>query len=234
MVTTTNNFGFSSNYGNTGNAGANPTGVPMSENKDMFTKLLVAQIRNQDPLAPSDPATFVNQLSQLSQTEALENLTQTTAASAAMLQSLQVLAMGGQVGTEVAVETSRVELGDKPITGSVRLEGASTLTHVILTDVAGKQTRVELPPHGIGGQQFTIDPAKLGLPPGKYSLAAESSDGTKPAVEINGRLDSVRLSSNGSILLQVAGVGEVEPGWITGFKGKGNEKSASADLAFTN
>ena len=227
MVTTTNNFGFSSNYSNTSNS---PAGVPMSENKDMFTKLLVAQIRNQDPLAPSDPATFVNQLSQLSQTEALENMTQTTAASAAMLQSLQVLAMGGQVGSQVSVETSRVELGDGPITGSVRLEGASTLTHVILTDVAGKQTKIELPPHGIGGQEFTIDPAKLGLPAGKYSIAAESSDGTKPAIEINGRLNSVRLDSTGGILMQVAGVGEVEPGWITGFNGKNN----SADLAFTN
>ncbi|WP_208279860.1 flagellar hook capping FlgD N-terminal domain-containing protein [Massilia oculi] len=227
MVTTTNNFGFSSNYSNTSNS---PAGVPMSENKDMFTKLLVAQIRNQDPLAPSDPATFVNQLSQLSQTEALENMTQTTAASAAMLQSLQVLAMGGQVGSQVSVETSRVELGDGSITGSVRLEGASTLTHVILTDVAGKQTRIELPPHGIGGQEFTIDPAKLGLPAGKYSIAAESSDGTKPAIEINGRLNSVRLDSTGGILMQVAGVGEVEPGWITGFNGK----NTSADLAFTN
>lgn len=227
MVTTNNNFGFSSNYSSTSER---PAGVPMSENKDMFTKLLVAQIRNQDPLAPSDPATFVNQLSQLSQTEALENMTQTTAASAAMLQSLQVLAMGGQVGSQVSVETGRVELGDTPITGSVRLEGASTLTHVILTDVAGKQTRVELPPHGAGGQAFTLDPAKLGLPAGKYSIAAEASDGTKPAIEIDGRLTSVRLDSTGGILMQVAGVGEVEPGWITGFNGK----NTSADLAFTN
>jgi len=37
--------------------------------KDMFTKLLVAQIRNQDPLSPTDPSQFVNQLTQLSQTE---------------------------------------------------------------------------------------------------------------------------------------------------------------------
>lgn len=227
MVTTTNNFGFSSNYSSTSTS---PAGVPMSENKDMFTKLLVAQIRNQDPLAPSDPATFVNQLSQLSQTEALENMTQTTAASATMLQSLQVLAMGGQVGSQVSVETSRVELGDAAITGSVRLEGASTLTHVILTDVAGKQTRIELPPHGAGGQAFTLDPAQLGLPAGKYSIAAESSDGTKPPIEIDGRLNSVRLDSTGGILMQVAGVGEVEPGWITGFNGK----NTSADLALTN
>jgi len=227
MVTTTNNFGFSSNYGTNSDR---PAGVPMSENKDMFTKLLVAQIRNQDPLSPSDPATFVNQLSQLSQTEALENMTQTTAASAAMLQSLQVLTMGGQVGSQVSVETKSVQLDDTPITGSVQLEGASTLTHVVLKDIAGKETTIELPPHGIGGQEFTIDPVKLGLPPGKYSIAAKASDDTAPAVEIKGRLNNVRLDSSGGILMQVAGVGEVEPGWITGFHGK----DKSADLAFTN
>lgn len=227
MVASTNGFGFNSNYSNTSDR---PAGVPMSENKDMFTKLLVAQIQNQDPLAPSDPATFVNQLAQLSQTEAIENMSQATAASAAMLQSLQVLTMGGQVGSQVSVETERVELGDAPISGSVRLEGASTLTHVVLTDVAGKQTRIELPPHGIGGQEFTIDPAKLGLPPGKYKIAAEASDKTAPAVEITGRLNNVRLDSSGGILMHVAGVGEVEPGWITAFHGK----NTSADLAFSN
>jgi len=40
----------------------------------------------------------------------------------------------------------------------------------------------------------------------------------------------VRLDASGGILMQVAGVGEVEPGWITGFHGK----NTSADLAFTN
>lgn len=229
MVTTTNSFGFSSNYGST-NSGA--VTAPVSENKDMFTKLLVAQIRNQDPLAPSDPATFVNQLSMLSQTEALENMTQASAASATMLQSLQVLAMGGQVGSEVSVETSKVQLDGKKLTGSVQLGGASTLTAITLTDVAGKQTRIELPPHAAGSQAFTLDPEALGLPAGKYSIAAESSDGTKPAVEINGRLDSVRLSSSGGILMQVAGVGEVEPGWITGFNGKNTNVDPA--LATTN
>jgi flagellar hook assembly protein FlgD len=28
--------------------------------RDMFTKLLVAQIQNQDPLSPTDPSQFVN------------------------------------------------------------------------------------------------------------------------------------------------------------------------------
>ncbi|MEW7850130.1 flagellar hook capping FlgD N-terminal domain-containing protein [Massilia aurea] len=236
MATTTSTaFGFNGSTTGAATSAVAPAASTVSANKDMFTKLLVAQIRNQDPLAPSDPATFVNQLSQLSQTEAMENMTQTTAASATMLQSLQVLAMGGQVGNQVSVETSRVQLDDTPLQGSVQLGGASTLTHLVLTNVTGTQTRIELPPHAAGAQGFTIDPVKLGLPAGKYSIAAEASDGTMPAVEIDGRLTSVRLSATGGILMQVAGVGDVEPGWITGFNGKPNGNTSGADaLATTN
>lgn len=202
-------------------------GVAMSENKDMFTKLLVAQIRNQDPLAPSDPSQFVNQLSQLSQTEALQQLAQTTSASASVLQSLQVLAMGAQVGSEVSVETGRVRLDEDKIKGTVQLGGASSVTNLVLTGIDGREHRVSLPAHGAGGQGFTIDPVALGLPPGHYSIRAEASDGTKPAVEITGRLDSVRMSAAGSILLQVAGIGEVEPSSVTGFNGKAQALAAT-------
>lgn len=205
------------------------TSVATSENKDMFTKLLVAQIRNQDPLAPSDPSQFVNQLSQLSQTEALQQLAQTTSASASVLQSLQVLAMGAQVGSEVSVETSRVRLDGDKVFGSIQLGAASSVTNLVLTAVDGKQTRVSLPAHGAGSLPFSIDPAKLGLAPGNYSISAEASDGTKPAVEVTGRLDSVRMSAAGGILLQVAGIGEVEPSAVTGFNGKATAALASTE-----
>ncbi|MGH8853202.1 MAG: flagellar hook capping FlgD N-terminal domain-containing protein [Telluria sp.] len=225
MVTTTNSFGFSA-----ANTSANDkiaTGVATSENKDMFTKLLVAQIRNQDPLAPSDPSQFVNQLSQLSQTEALQQLAQTQSASASMLQSLQVLAMGSQVGTELSVETSRVRLGSDTVSGSVQLGGASSATSLILTGVDGQQHRISLPSHDAGALPFSIDPVALGLAPGNYSISAEAADGTKPAVEVTGRLDSVRMSAGGSILLQVAGIGEVDPSSVTGFNGKGASLAAT-------
>ena len=192
----------------------------VSATKDMFTKLLVAQIRNQDPLAPSDPSQFVNQLSQLSQTEALQSLTKTTSASASVLQSLQVLAMGAQVGSEVSVQTSRVRLDEGTVTGNIQLGGASSLTNLVLTGVDGRQHRIALPAHGAGALPFAIDPVALGLAPGNYGISAEASDGTKPAVEVSGRLDSVRMSATGGILLQVAGIGEVEPSSVTGFNGK--------------
>ncbi|WP_312553060.1 flagellar hook capping FlgD N-terminal domain-containing protein [Massilia sp.] len=199
----------------------------VSANKDMFTKLLVAQIRNQDPLSPSDPSQFVNQLSQLSQTEALQSLSKTTSASASVLQSLQVLAMGGQVGSSVSVATERVRVDGSTIEGSVALPAASSATNVVLTGADGQAHTISLPFHAAGSQAFTIDPAALGLAPGNYAISAQAADGSRVPVEVTGRVDSVRLSGTGAVVLQVAGVGEVDPSAITSFNGKTATQVAS-------
>jgi flagellar basal-body rod modification protein FlgD len=199
-----------------------------SENKDMFTKLLVAQIRNQDPLAPTDPSQFVNQLSQLSQTEALQDLAKTQSASASLLQSLQVLAMGAQVGSSVSVATPSVRVGDAPFTATVRLGAASSATTVTLLGADGQPRQLTLPAHGSGPQGFTIDPLALGLAPGNYAISAQAADGTAQAVEVTGRLDSVRMSASGGVLLQVANIGEVDPSAITGFNGKASATPVAA------
>jgi flagellar basal-body rod modification protein FlgD len=117
MTTSTTNSQFAAT--NTAGTDKVATQAPTSANKDMFTKLLVAQIQNQDPLAPQDPTQYVNQLSQLSQTEALQSLSQMTTASASVLQSLQTLAMGGQVGSEVTVATEHRRLDGDKVNGSI-------------------------------------------------------------------------------------------------------------------
>ncbi|MBL0159819.1 MAG: hypothetical protein IPP47_22340 [Bryobacterales bacterium] len=40
-------------------------------NKDVFLQLMVAQLKNQDPLSPTDSAQFMGQLAQFSQLEQL-------------------------------------------------------------------------------------------------------------------------------------------------------------------
>lgn len=204
------------------------TSAPVSDNRDMFTKLLVAQIQNQDPLSPSDPTQFVNQLSQLSQTEALQNLAQTNSTSASLLQSLQVLAFGAQVGSEVSVTTDSVRLNGDAVSGNVMLGAASAATSVVLTGADGVAHQLTLPPHGPGALPFTIDPAALGLAPGTYSLQAFAADGTTQQVEVTGRLDSVRMSTTGGALLQVANIGEVDPSAVTGFNGKAGAAQVAA------
>ncbi|MBZ2208644.1 flagellar hook capping FlgD N-terminal domain-containing protein [Massilia soli] len=226
-------------FNNVNNSGAKgPNGAdqvsaqaPGSETSDMFTKLLVAQIRNQDPLAPSDPAQFVNQLSQLSQTEAMQSMSKVSSSQASILQSLQVLALGAQVGSDVMVAAGSVQLDGAKVSGSIELTAASAATDLVLTGADGVKHTIALGSHRSGPLAFTIDPQQLGLAPGRYSMQVSASNGQFPEVEIAGRLEAVRMSAAGGIILKVAGVGEVAPSSVTGFNGKSTAAAATPTYA---
>ena len=53
-----------------------PTASSTDVTKDMFLQLLVAQLKNQDPLNPSDSTQFVGQLAQFQQLETSLNSAQ--------------------------------------------------------------------------------------------------------------------------------------------------------------
>lgn len=209
----------------TNKAGQNTSEPPVATNadagtKDMFLKLLVAQIRNQNPLEPNDPAEFVNQLTQLSQTEAMQNMVAQTSNSASILESLQVLSLGAQVGSEVTVRADVVNLDEVPLSGSFQLDEANSNLAVVLTAPDGQKHRVELGAQSAGTVYFSVDPKTFGLAPGKYDIAIDGGEGLTPDVEIRSELISVKLSPAGGVLLQVAHLGEVPSHAITGFHGR--------------
>lgn len=187
---------------------------------DLFTKLLVAQIRNQNPLEPTDPSEFVNQLTQLSQMESLQALSKQAATSSSMMQSLQVLALGAQVGSKVTVRSDTVTLGSLPVSGSFTLDGASEETALVLTNAAGIEHAIALGTQRPGDVRFNIDPAALGLTPGVYTLRAETSGARAAPVQIESELASVKLSASGGVTLNVSHVGEVAAESITQFNGR--------------
>jgi flagellar basal-body rod modification protein FlgD len=211
---------------------ASPTANPAANliggnSTELFTKLLVAQIKNQNPLEPTDPSQFVNQLTQLSQTESLQQLVSQASASAGMLQSMQAMAMGAQVGSQVMVESDRVQIAGAPVGGSFTLANMSPQVALVLTGADGSEHRIELGSRLAGDVGFTIDPAKLGLAPGSYGMRVVATDGETPAVAIAGSLDSVKLAPGGNFALNVSNVGEVQPAAITQFNGR-QTASASA------
>jgi flagellar basal-body rod modification protein FlgD len=204
-----------------------------SETQEMFTKLLVAQIKNQDPLAPSDPSQFVQQLTQLSQTEAMQSLATLTSNNASVLQSMQVLGLGAQVGSDVMASATAVQLDGAKVGGSLTLGSNSSKTQLVLTGNDGVSHELALGPMTAGTTPFSIDPTAMGLPAGNYKMQVVTSSGETPPVDIAGRLNSVRLSSNGSIVLNIANVGEVAPSAVTAFNGKSTTAVAAAGAANT-
>lgn len=64
---------------NTKSANKTESGTPIvmpgeENNKDLFLKLLVAQMSNQDPLNPQDPTQYITQLAQFSTLEQMQSL----------------------------------------------------------------------------------------------------------------------------------------------------------------
>lgn len=190
------------------------------EVSNLFTTLLVAQIKNQDPLEPTDPSEFVSQLTQLSQIETLQSLSSQTTLNGALLESLQTLGLGGQVGGAVTVTTDEVQLGDAAVAGSFQLGATSTKTALVLTSASGIERRIDLGTQAAGNVPFSLDRKALGLPAGSYTIKVEAEKQAAPAVSVQGTLSSVRLAGNGSVVIDVSTVGETAPDAITAFHGR--------------
>ena len=58
------------------NSAATVTTSSVEVDKNMFLQLLVTQLKNQDPLNPTDSSTFVTQLAQFQQLESTVNMSQ--------------------------------------------------------------------------------------------------------------------------------------------------------------
>jgi len=88
-------------------SGASPAAtVPdATADKNMFLKLLVAQIQNQDPLNPSDPIQFVSQLAQFTQLEQSVNMSSDLAAIRQDMDQL-VAKIGSATGQTAAPSSS--------------------------------------------------------------------------------------------------------------------------------
>jgi flagellar basal-body rod modification protein FlgD len=200
-----------------------PSGTSASGKNDlsnMFTTLLVAQIKNQNPLEPSDPSEFVKQLTQLSQTEALQKLSGQGSGNAGMLESLQQLTLGAQVGSTVQAKVDAVNLGDKAISTRFNLESPAGSASLVLTGSDGHEQRVALGAVRQGPNAFELDPKTLGLAPGHYGARIETDAKEQVGLEISAPLTSVRVAPGGSSVLSLGGVADVAPSALTQFNGR--------------
>ena len=80
MANTLDRLSSSSTLGTQSSATSNTSTGTTQVSKDMFLQLLVAQIKNQDPLNPSDGVQFLTQLAQFQQLENGLNMAQDIAA----------------------------------------------------------------------------------------------------------------------------------------------------------
>lgn len=114
-----------------------PVAAPDALGKDAFLKLLVAQLRYQDPMNPAEGSEFVAQTAQFTSVEKLQELVAQTATSFGLQQKLGA---GAMVGRDVTW-TGPDGLARTGTVTSALLSGA---TPVLRVDDAGSSTDVPL------------------------------------------------------------------------------------------
>lgn len=83
------------------NSAANSAAQDQNVNKETFLKLLVAQIRNQNPLSPADGIQFVTQLAQFTELEQTISMRQSLDAIRKLLEAAGQTAMPADGTTKV-------------------------------------------------------------------------------------------------------------------------------------
>ena len=185
--------------------------------KNEFMELMIAQLNNQNPLEPQDNGEFISQLAQFSSLEEMQGLTSTVEDVASQFRSSQALQASAMVGKTVLAPSEIGILGaDGTISGTIEVPASTGGLRVSIQSLSGELIRqMDLGSAEAGIQSFSWD-GKDGngnaLPQGSYRIVAEASytDGTEQlATMVSANVDSVSLGSNGSITLNLAGMGSI-------------------------
>ena len=105
--------------------------------KEDFMMLLVAQLKNQDPLSPDDPTEFTAQLAQFSSLEQLYNINDSMESLAASNADSDRLSTLGTIGKDVVFAGDKTTFSGKPIEFGYSLSGpASEVTISLRQDGA--------------------------------------------------------------------------------------------------
>lgn len=110
--------------------------------QDRFLKLLVTQMKNQDPLNPLDNAQVTTQLAQISTVNGIEKLNASIQAMASNFSAGQSLQAATLIGKEVLVPGSELQLSGGGGIFGVDLAQAADQVKVTIHDASGRELKV--------------------------------------------------------------------------------------------
>lgn len=173
-----------------------------NDESQMFMRLMIAQLQNQDPTSPADTTDFMQQISSMTMVESMTGLTRTVEnMSNSLLSSQAALQASAMVGRNAYVKTDAGILTEgRAVRGMVPLDFSVSDLRISVYDGGGNLVdAVNMGSKGSGEHNFAW--AGLDLPPGKYRFVAEVRNGDSgyQAVEsyIAHTVNSVTLGQNG-------------------------------------
>ncbi len=195
-------------------AAAPPTANPKSAlGKDAFMKLLVAQLKQQDPLNPASSTDMVAQIAQLTSVEKLDGINQTLSQMQSQNSSMAGTQSTGLLGRQVKADGSRISVvSGMPAHSQFEVSAQASSVTATIRDSANNIVRVlDFGATAAGTHGFQWDGTDAGgnrLPDGRYSFDVAAQDAAGHAVststQVSGLVTQVTYN-NGTPELDVAG-----------------------------
>lgn len=187
--------------------------------QDQFMQLLIAQLKNQDPLQPQENGEFLSQLAQFETAAGIEDLQNSFGKFSSTMQSNSALQASSLVGRHVMAPGgfAQLETGQN-VVGQVDLASSTTNLTIEIEDAGGQLVKtIPMGTKGSGEVSFTWDGSDNSgnyLPPGGYRIRATAEIGTEKIAQdvlVSAKVDSVTIGQGGQGLkLNLAGLGSID------------------------
>jgi len=191
-------------------ATSSSSGTSAADQTQNFLKLLIAQIQNQDPMAPMDASTMTSQMSQLNMVTSMSNMNTSMTAMLNQMQSVNFMNQAALIGHSPEVAGNSISFDG---TNSVVLgaNAANPLSSVVatITDISGNVVNTaDLGTLVAGMKNFAwdgIDSSGNKVAAGNYSISISgkntAGNSESPTVYVASPVAAVSKGANGDSLL---------------------------------
>lgn len=183
--------------------------------QDQFMTLMLAQMKNQDPMSPMENGEFIAQLAQFRTVTGVEQLNNSFNSFAGTMQSSQALQASTLVGREVLIPGNVGNLPmDGAFSGTIDLPSASgDVRYNVYSSSGALVAQMGLGAQPAGQVPFVWDgrmPDGSMAPAGRYQVEANALiAGERQAMDtyVSAKVESVSLSAGREPVLNLANVG---------------------------
>ncbi|MFM1887004.1 MAG: hypothetical protein RL026_2161 [Pseudomonadota bacterium] len=203
-------------YGGTTATAASSKSGSSELGQDTFLKLMLTQMKNQDPFKPQDPTAFVSQLAQFSTVNGVQGMQRDIASLVDALRTSQLMDGTALVGRDVLTASDSAVLQETgAVKGAVDVPEGATEVVLAVTDASGQLVRRMPLSSQAGTVGFSWDgTTDLGqrAPPGLYQINAIANRGGNAEqlqTQLAARVGSVTLDPSTQALTLNTDLGPV-------------------------
>jgi flagellar basal-body rod modification protein FlgD len=186
---------------------------------DRFLKLLVAQMQNQDPLAPMDNAQVTSQMAQINAVTGIEKLNATVQGLSSQFVQMQALQGASLIGREVVVPGNKLNIVDGKADGGFQIDAAATNVKVEVLGPGGHVLdTLDLGAQSAGAHEFTWNAGNNASATGITFRVTAMNGATKldSTALIRDKVEAVNTTGD-SLTLELASSGTVAYSQVKAF-----------------